>query len=618
MVKLRKDEQVFFEEAFLGDERSELIEVELSNKTFFYAAIFAFVLIGVIFFRVLFLGAFANDLKNFAEINAGKKEFILPQRGIIYDRFGKPLAQNKLSYKAVLNLKDFVGANNKEEILNELKEILDINPQEIMDLINLKIQNNLADDLILKDNLNQKEIIELNTKNIKAIKIKEGFSRMYYSGEKFSSVLGYVGLPSKDDLKNKQVSSYELIGKAGIELKYDDDLRGSPGIILNTRDALGNILSSTRIKEPQKGNDLTLTIDADFEEYLFNRMSDTLKELQRTSGAAIALDPSSGEVLALLNFPAYDNNAFVNNDFAKIKEIINNPSKPLFIRAISGAYSPGSTIKPLVGIAALAEGIITPDKKIFSPGYLDIPNPYNPENPTRFLDWRYQGEVNLSSAIAQSSNVYFYVVGGGFKDLKGLGIDKLREWWQKFGLGQKTGIDLVGEANGFLPSKEGHQKTHNRPWSLGDTYNVSIGQGDLAITPIQLINYIAAIANGGKIYKPFLAKNKNNPEVLKDLSYLNNEIEEVKKGMKEAVSSPLGTAHLLSDLPFNVFGKTGTAQIQDKKAENAFFVGFIDEGSHKLALLILVENSKQGSLNAVPIAYDAFKWYYENRIKNNK
>ncbi len=617
MVKLRKDEQVFFEEVLAENGQGELIEVGLSLKTFLYATIFVFILIGIILARVVFLNVFAaQKFSELSDINAGKREFIIPARGDVYDRYGKILAQSKISYRAVLNLKKFVNSNQKDDILNKLEEIFKIDKAAILELINSKISNNLSQDFILKDNLDSKEIIDLKTANIEAVEIKEGFSRYYPDGEKFASILGYVGLPSLDDLKNKEISTEEFVGKVGIEASYDNDLRGRPGIILNTRDAVGNILSSTQIQEPQKGKDLTLTIDAELQSYLFERMNQAFRELGRNSGAAIALNPDNGEVLTLLSLPSYDNNIFVNNDFEKIKEIINNPLKPLFNRAISGAYAPGSTIKPLVGVAALKEGIIDPQKTIFSPGYLDVPNPYNPEKPTRFVDWRPQGNVNLASAIAQSSNVYFYVVGGGFGDIKGLGIDKLREWWQKFGLGKKTGIDLIGEIDGFLPSKETHQKTHNRPWLLGDTYNASIGQGDLGITPIQLINYISAIANGGKLFKPFLVKDKNTPTVLADLTYLKNEIEEIKKGMRLAATSQLGTAYMLSDLPFNVFAKTGTAQIEGNKAENAFFVGFIDENGHKLALLILVEKSKQGSLNAVPIAKDVLNWYYQNRIKN--
>src|SRR6185369_6794081 len=274
----------------------------------------------------------------------------------------------------------------------------------------------------------------------------------------------------------------------------------------------------------------------------------------------------------------------------------------------------GSTIKPLVGIAALKEGVIDPARTIFSPGYLDIPNPYNPSKPTRYLDWRPQGDVNMAAAIAQSSDVYFYEVAGGFGSQKGIGISRLREWWQKFRLDQKTGIDLPGEASGFLPSPEWKEKRDGRPWLLGDTYNVSIGQGDMDITSIQLLSYIAALANGGTIYQPVLNKEAPHPKALADLTYLGPQIAEIQKGMRRTVTSPLGTAHALNDLPFAVDAKTGSAQVLNNTQENAFFVGYIpgtesgvDTGS-PIAILVLVEHSKEGSPNTLPIAKDVLRW----------
>ncbi|MGC8776173.1 MAG: penicillin-binding protein 2 [Minisyncoccia bacterium] len=614
-------DDLFFEEA-LGDEWDKdirIFEVELSNKPFLYVGIFIIIL-GLIFvFRLGFLNlVLGKDLSQKAEINSGKKELILPPRGIIYDRFGKVLAENKLSSEALLDINEFIkNPELEDEILKNIEKILGIPANDLLDLINERIQSNLTDPIVLKSNLTQQEIIALNTLNLKSVQIRQGYTRFYPDGEVFSSILGYVGLPSKQDLNIKNYLTNQIFtGKAGIEYQYDQDLVGEPGIILNQRDALGKILSTINAKNPTPGKNLNLTIDYDLQKYLFNRMAEGLKSLDRNSGAAIALDPKSGEVLAMVSFPSYDNNIFIDSSKHKeVLEIINDKSLPLFNRAISGSYAPGSTIKPLVGIAALAEKIISPTKTIFSPGYLDVPNPYNPSAPTRFLDWRYQGDVNLYSAIAQSSNVYFYVVGGGFGDIRGLGINKLIEWWKKFGLGEKTGIDLPGEIKGFLPTPEWHQKTLKRPWLLGDTYNASIGQGDLGVTPIQLINYISAIANGGKIFKPHLLKKDNSGEVLADLSYLSSEINEVKKGMIQTISSPLGTAHLMNDLPMQVAGKTGSAQIQQNKAENAFFVGFAPADNPQIALLVLVEKSRQGSLNAVPIAKDVFQWFYENRIK---
>jgi penicillin-binding protein 2 len=613
-------DDIFFEDA-LSDEWSkdrEIVEVEFSNKPFLYAGILVLILGLIFILRIFFLNIVLGD--NFlqrAEINSGVKELILPPRGIIYDRNGQVLAENKLSYEALLDVNEFIkNSDLEDETLKNIEKILGISSVDLLNLINEKINSNLTDPLLLKSNLTQDEIIALNSLNLKTIKIKQNYLRFYPEGEIFSSILGYVGLPSKDDLNQKKyLTSQIFTGKAGIEYEYDKDLVGKPGIVLNKIDALGKILSTTKVNDPLPGKNLTLTIDADLQKYLFNRMKQGFEFLGRNAGGAVAINPKNGEVLAMVSFPTYDNNIFI--DPLKRKEvlnIVNDKSLPLFNRVISGMYAPGSTIKPLVGVAALAEKIISPTKTFFSPGYLDVPNPYNPNEPSRFLDWRYQGDVNLYSAIAQSSNVYFYIVGGGFGDFRGLGINKLIAWWQKFGLGKKTNIDLPNEQTGFIPTPDWHKEKLKRPWLLGDTYNVSIGQGDLKVTLIQLINYISSIANGGKLFKPHLLKDQPS-EILFDLSFLSNEISEVKKGMIQTINSPLGTAHLMSDLPMQVAGKTGSAQVQQNKAENAFFVGFAPEEDPQIALLILVENARQGSLNAVPIAKDVLNWFYENRIK---
>ena len=291
----------------------------------------------------------------------------------------------------------------------------------------------------------------------------------------------------------------------------------------------------------------------------------------------------------------------------------------------------------LAALAALKEEVVNSTRKIFSPGYIDIQNPYDLEEFTRYRDWRWQGNVDLSSAIAQSSNVYFYVVGGGAPRgvdpqilsgggyVGGLGINRLHSWWEKFLLGRYTGIDLPGEAEGFLPTPSWKEEKSGMPWLLGDTYNVAIGQGDLLLTPIQLLNYISAIANGGKIYEPVVNLDREYPKILADLSELLPEILEVRKGMEEAVTSLMGTAHTLSDLGFKVAAKTGTAEVRSKQDQNAFFVGYLPAPASAkenkpapgspIAILVLVENSLEGSLNTVPIAKDVLNWYYWNRIR---
>jgi len=419
---------------------------------------------------------------------------------------------------------------------------------------------------------------------------------------------------SQDLRENEELVLNDLIGRAGLEAFYDDRLRGKNGAIALYRNAKGEVEATTRVKEPIAGNRLETTLDADFQRYFYQRMIQALVSLGRTSGAGIAINPKNGEVLALVSLPSFDAN--------NIAPSLNNPNRPLFNRAVSGLYSPGSTIKPIHAVAALNEKIIAPDRQIFSAGYIEVPNPYRPDQPSRFLDWKAHGWVNLYQAIARSSNIYFYAVGGGLEPnvspnhdfLKGLGIERLIAYWKRFGLDQKTGIDLPGEASGFLPNPTEKEKRTGARWLIGDTYNVSIGQGDLTITPIRLLSAIAAIANNGRAFAPHLAKERKGP-ILIDVSDLGDALTEVRKGMEETVNQPYGTAHLLNDLPLKVAGKTGSAQIAGNTKVNALFVGYAPASNPEIAVLILIEDAKEGSLNTVPIARDVFRWYYENRLK---
>jgi penicillin-binding protein 2 len=327
------------------------------------------------------------------------------------------------------------------------------------------------------------------------------------------------------------------------------------------------------------------------------------------------MNPKNGRILAMLNFPSYDNNVFATPSLKQERvALLTDSHRPLFNRAISGLYNPASTIKPVVGVAALAEQVIDPVRSIFSPGYIDVPNPYHPESPTRYLDWRYQGYVNLSQAIAKSSDVYFSAVVGGTPEIKGMGITKLRDWWQRFGLGSVTGIDLPGEESGFLPDPAWKEKRMGRAWTLGDSYNVAIGQGDVLATPLQIINYEAAIANGGHLWRPHISEVQSKPEMLNDLTAYASQILEARKGMREAVTSPEGTAYLLHDLPVAAGGKTGTAQTKNKTEENSFTVAFAPYDDPQIVVLVVIENARAKTLNTVPVAKDVLWWYAINRL----
>ena len=614
--KIRKKTNL---EDVLADRAAEddYMEIPLADNTFKLFSLVTILIFSAVIFQIFNLGIFKKDFyQRRAAANVNNTNITLAPRGIITDRFNKPLLQNESSSNVFVAPADLPkGTAEKINTLKIAAEILEIDFKEAQEKI-IKHNWEFADKILLTQNISHNQLIELETKDLPGILIEQGFKRKYLFAEPFSHILGYTGLVNQDDLKtNFSLTINDEIGRMGLEAYYDSFLRGKNGGEIIYKDARGKIQDRKILELPKIGAKLETFIDKELQEYFYERLKATLQNLGRNIGIGIAMNPQNGEILSLINIPGFENN--------QIAKYLKAPNEPLFNRAISGLYTPGSTIKPLVALAALSEGVIRPEKEILSRGFIEIPNPYHPESPSRFLDWRAHGLVNLYSALARSSNVYFYEVGGGFGQQKGLGINVLKNWWGKFGLNQKTAIDLTGEKIGFLPDAEWKEKSYKIPWRIGDTYNVSIGQGDLMITPIELLNYISAIANGGKLYKlrvmnkisgengELIAQNKL--EVLKDISAeVADDLPDIQRGMRDAVTKPYGTANLLADSPMEIMAKTGSSQVANNTRVNAFFVGYTDD----LAILVLVENAKEGSLNAVPVAKDIFRWYYENRVKD--
>jgi penicillin-binding protein 2 len=333
------------------------------------------------------------------------------------------------------------------------------------------------------------------------------------------------------------------------------------------------------------------------------------------------MDSQSGGVLALVSYPGFNNNSFSSGiSQTDLEGLLNSKTKPLFNRAIGGVYNPGSTVKPIVAAMALEEKIIDPDLKLETHGFLSIPNPYDANNPSIFVDWKNHGYVNMRDALARSSNVYFYTLGGGYGNIKGLGIEKMGEYFKKFGFDKILSIDLPNEQVGFIPNPENKK---DDIWRLGDTYHVSIGQGDLLVTPIRLLTDLNSLINGGKILKPYLVANIKDqdgnvvkefqPIVLEQSLISLENLEIVKEGMIDTVQSINGTGHILDDLPFTVGGKSGTAQVSSNTKVNALFFSFAPVNNSKISLFVLIENAKEGALNAIPVVKDALLWYYQNR-----
>lgn len=591
----------------------ELLEVPLRDGVLkFYLAIagaFFLVAFGYLVFLGIIRRAFYSER---AFVNANQIVILNPLRGVIFDRFNKPLIQNEEIFNIILIPsalpKDLKERNN---FYDKITETIDMSRDELK-LILKNTNPEAANRILLKKIADPQKMLALKALNSRAIQIEGDFQRFYPDDEIFSHLFGYLGAAAESDLKEKDYLSFtDDIGQTGLESVYDRDLRGQTGKLVRFRDARGNFLEEKILTSPTAGQSLKTNIDGELQRYFHNSLKKGLQKIGSFAGVGLAINPQNGEILALISLPDFNPNIFNRFENKKaLDSLLNDFQRPLFNRAISGLYNPGSTIKPLVATAALAEGVIKPEKEIFSAGFIEIPNPYNPDKPSRFLDWKPHGWVNLYSALARSSNVYFYSVGGGFDEIEGLGINKLMSWWRLFGLGQTSGVDLAGEKEGFLPDPK--IKKGSR-WLLGDTYNVSIGQGDLLLTPLQLLNSITAIANGGFVYKPMVKQGQ--PEILYNLSRFKSVLQKVEKGMLETTQKTYGTAYIMRDLPMSVAAKTGSAQTNNNKKINALFLGYAPVPDPQIAVLVLVEDAKEGSLNAAPIAKEVLAWYYENRIK---
>ena len=437
--------------------------------------------------------------------------------------------------------------------------------------------------------------------------------RSYIAKDGFGHLLGYVSYPSKDS--NGFFYQEDFIGKNGIEKSYNDLLTGENGIKLIEVDALGKIQSESSIQPPSDGKDLELAIDSRVQEKLYELIKQAAADRGFIGGAGIVMDVHTGAVLAVTSFPEYSSQILANGDDSKtINSYIHDTSKPFLDRAIGGLYTPGSIVKPYIAIGALNEKIIDPEKKILSTGSISIQNPYYPDIKSVFMDWRPQGWVNMREALGVSSDVYFYEIGGGYEDQKGLGIYNIDKYIQMFGISKKTGIDLPGEEGGTIPTPEWKAKNFNgEVWRIGDTYHTAIGQYGFQVTPVQMVHAVAAIARGGVLVTPHVLS-KMNGDVTPILPQeqtidVNQEyFTVVREGMRKVVLG--GTGSALNTPSVSVAGKTGTAELGiSKKFVNSWVTGFFPYESPRFAFAIVMEHGPRENLVGAPyVARTLLDW----------
>lgn len=569
------------------------------NFAYFYLVIFfiiTFTLSFIVFFNLQFF--YKAEAQEVLDSSRYLTFFYFPPRGRIFDRYGKILADSKKVYDVYANFQSLT-----EEEKNLLTEILEKDKP---------LYFYWGDELIIRFlELEQVSKILANKEKFPNLFLIPSYKRIYFGGEAFGNLIGYLGLSEKNSL--------ELEGKMGIEAFYNDVLRGKPGRIVyqKIKGKLVKILE----EEPIPGNDIYLTIDKELQQAIYQEFKNYFQETNYQKGGFILTDPRNGEVITLISYPSFDSSIFLEKR-EEIQKILTNKNNPLFNRIIGGLYSPGSTIKIIIGGAALEEKIVTPQTKIYSAGEIRIPHPYFPGVYSVFKDNKIHGWTDIYKAIADSVNVYFYLVGGGYpypnEELpikNGLGIERLVNYFKKFNLGEKTGIDFPGEKAGVLPQWE------NRQWRLGDTYNVAIGQGEILVTPLQ-INLWTSYFTYGKIYRPHLLKKivDNEGKTIfeaKDLILKENIISQenwkiIKEAMRLTVTQ--GTAKILNDLPLKLAGKSGSPQILGKEKLNAIFTGFAPFEKPEITATILIEEVPYGSVASLPLFKNIMSLYYQLKI----
>jgi len=436
--------------------------------------------------------------------------------------------------------------------------------------------------------------------------------RAYTDRLGLGQVLGYVSYPKKDN--RGFYFRTEYLGRNGVEAAYDEQLRGTNGSKIVVVDAHGKTVGEHAISSGINGKEITLSIDAELSEAMYQIISTSSEQAGFRSGAAAIMDIHTGELLAMTSFPSYDPEVMADGHEVDIIDSYNNDDRlPFLNKVISGAYTPGSIVKPFVAYAALAEDIIDPMKEIVSTGEIVIPNPYNPSNPAHFTDWRAHGVMTMREAIAFSSNVYFYIIGGGYGDQKGLGITKMAEYFRLFGLGSLTGINIAQEQEGVVPDPAWKQEVFEDDWRLGDTYFTAIGQFGFLTTPIQMLRAYSAIANGGTLVAPHVLKGAQGETTNLNLDPAYLQI--VHEGMRKTVILNGGTARSLERKDVAIAAKSGTAEVGAGNAYvNSWAAGFFPYEDPQYAFILMMDKApRSNALGATRIMGDVVEWMSVNR-----
>ncbi len=569
-----------------------------------------------------------DEFKQRAEINALREIPLPAARGLILDRNGQPLVHNSARFSAAIIPGDLPD-RGEMSVYRLLSGVIGMPVDEIAQKVREgTIARGEYSPVIIKENIDRDSALVLMelSPHATGLQVITEPSRLYLTGSLLSHVLGYVGPISSEEYAELQDEDYlfqDFIGKTGVESTYESTLRGKPGKKLVEVDSAGRELKVISERQPIDGSNLVLSIDLDLQ----RKATEVLSEYAAGSdnAAAAVMDVKTGELLAMVSSPTFDNNAFSGPlSEQDLAALVDSPGKPLVNHVIAERYPPGSTFKTIVGAGALQEGVAFPWTTITSRGYITVENEFDPNVVYVYPDWASLGPLDFYGGIAMSSNVYFYYLAGGKADegFRGLGEDKVAEYARAFGLGEPTGVDLPGESPGLVPDGAWKEEAIGEPWTLGDTYNFGIGQGYVAATPLQVLTAVSAIANGGELLTPRVVKefqdshgNMLEASERKVRSHVPVDAENLgtlRAAMRQSITN--GVARNAAVAGVDVAGKTGTAEFgpklsNGKYATHGWFVGFAPYDDPQIAIVVFVQRGSGGN-DASPAAAKILDYYF--------
>jgi len=596
--------------------KDAFLETRLFRQRVTISIVLVLLLVGLLLLRYSWLQLVHNEeFTSRSTSNRVRVMPVAPNRGLIYDRRGRLLAENLPAYRLEIVPEK---VSDLELTLSRLGKIVDL-PKDAAEKFERDRRRYRDFDAVpLKFNLSESEVARFAVDRhlYPGVEIVPYLARNYPFGELLTHVLGYVGRIDEDDLTGLDASDYRAtthIGKSGIERQYESALHGRSGLEKVETNAEGRIIRSLERRDPTSGDDLILSIDVQVQRAAWDVLGDR-------AGAVVAMDPNDGSVLALVSKPAFDPNLFVHGITSQdYQAILKSPDRPLFNRAIQGGYEPGSTFKPFVGLAGLELGVITRDKRIFSTGSFYLEGLDRP-----FRDWLKGGHgwVDIYSALEQSVNTYFYQLA------LNIGIDRMHDYLAQFGFGDVTGVDLPGEITGVLPSREWKLRRYHQPWYPGETVIGGIGQGFNVATPIQLAVALSTLGNGGTRFIPqllYASKKAGNQQAVRmeaqralQVPVVSEENwKAVREGMRRVIHGSRGTARALLPLSgYEMAGKSGTAQVVEQEQDgqaapdevaqhlrnHALFIAFAPAEHPSIVVVAVVEHGGGGSRQAAPVA----------------